>query len=803
MFRSYLKIAYRNFLKNKFYAFINISGLALGMVCCVVILLYLKQELSFDKFHKHADDIFRITEITQTDALVTHTAHTYSAVAPVVANEFAEVVATTRFFNENTLVAYNETKSFQEPRFFYTDSSTFDVFTFNPVKGNLSTALDEPFSVIVTHSMAVKYFGDADPINKILRIDDANDFRITAVIGDIPKNSHIQIDFLASYSSLKNIQGGWMYNNWYYPPMYTYLKLLEGKDASKLEGKLPGMVEKFLGPGEKKQRILKLQSLLDIHTTANLENEWGDTLPLSYVFILSTVAVLILVIACINFMNLSIARSLKRAAEVGMRKVVGAHRGQLIQQFLYESSFIAVISSIVALGLLYILVPIFNQISGAALVVGLKEIGSLFLFFLSLSLVVGLAAGYYPALFLASFNPNTVLKGNVKGRGSFNEKLSKGLVIFQFLITITLIVGTLIIYNQLQFLKNKHLGFDKEHLVVVHVRNANDSNKLTTLKDRLEANTNIISVSASSRVPGRERLADYNIRPEGSDQSDNMMFYVLHSSFGFENTLGLEFTNGRPFNMTIASDSFGIVLNETAVQKLGWADPLGKKIETGALEHDGSFKVLSTGNVIGVVKNFNYNSLHKKIDPLMMVIGPYYMNQYLNIRTKPNDIQGTLGLIQKEWSSFSPGRPFEYFFLDENIDRLYQVEERLSKIFLSFSILSIFIACLGLFAMATFAVRQKRKEIGIRKILGASVKSVFAHLLSQFSKLIIIAFLVSVPLSYFGLDSWLNNFAFHIQIDVGVYIVGAIISIIITVATIGYQTIIAAKTNPVDTLRSE
>ena len=803
MLKNYFKIALRNLGRHKFHAFVNIFGLALGMACCIIILLYLKEELSYDRFHNQAENIFRITEKTQTDALTTHTAHTYSATAPALTNEFPEVSSAVRFLNQNAMVTLDKDKSFQEPGFFYVDSTVFDIFSFEVLKGDLSKSLDQPFALVLTESMALKYFGDKNPINKVVNVDESYDFRITAVIADPPGNSHLQVDFLASFSSLKNFQGGWMYNNWYYPPIYTYVKLLDSNAQKALENKLPDMIEKYLGPAERTQRQLGLQPLTAIHTSQQLENEWGTTISQSFVIVLFTVAILVLAIACINFMNLSMAMSTGRSTEVGLRKAVGAYKVQLVAQFLVESLLISLIASILAFVLLLMILPFFNDIAASNLELNLEQSVLLFGVFFLLAIFTGTSAGYYPSVFLSSLNPVVALKGFSGNKGSQKIRRGKNLVVFQFLITTTLIIGTLVIGKQLHYLKNKELGFNKDQVVVLPIRDTNDGSRIKTLKDRLERNSRIITAGASARVPGSERLADYNIRPEGSDTEDNLMFFVLHASFDFEKTLGMKMIQGRGFDLNIASDSSAVILNENALAKLGWKDPIGKKIDLGALDKDGSFQTLNSMHVIGVVKNFNYNSLHHKIDPIMMTVGSAYMNDYLSIRITPEKIQGTLDFIKEQWEVFSPGRPFEYFFLDESFDRLYHSEERLSKIFFCFSLLSIFIACMGLFAMASFTAQQRRKEIGIKKILGASMKVLLVELLTDFSKLIFIAFLVAVPVAYFGLELWLDNFAYRTEIGPGVFLMAGLFSIIITLITTGYQAMSAAGTNPVNSIRND
>ncbi len=799
MLQNYFSLFFRNLIKYKTYSIINLSGLALGLVSCLFLILYLQHELSFDKFHQHADSIIRITEQTKTSSLVTETAHTYSALGPAIKNDFSDVIATTRFFNENTLVASSDEIKFQEPNFFYVDASLFDVFSFEIVSGNIKTALNEPFNLVVTSSMAMKYFGESNPINKLLKINDAHNFKVTAVVKDPPLQSHIQFDFLGSFSSLKNIQGGWMYNNWYYPPMYTYARLNTPLDKIKFENRLADLVEKHLGPGEKEQRILKVQKLLDIHTSSGYENELSDTLPMVYAIVLASIGLLILAIACINFLNLNSAIAMHRIKEFYLRRIIGAERKHLIRRYLFESLLLSVIAISLAFLFFLMLLPVFNNVSGSHFSLSTIDFTFPVTFLLCVPFIIGLLSSLHPLKLLIHSNSTLTNNSHLKIKNNSNSGVV--LVVFQFMVTISLLIGTIVIHKQLNYLKDKNVGFQKEQLVVLPLRDGNDSKKYPRLKTRLKNNANIVEVSSSSRVPGKERLSDYNVMAEG--MSDNQVFYVLNISFDFEETLGLTLLQGRNFAIDNPADSSGIIINESALEKLGWEDPIGRKLSIGSLGQDGNFQVLGTGNIIGVVQNFNYNSLHQKIDPMIMAIGPAYMNNYLSVRIKPTAIAETVSFIQKEWEAFAPNRTFEYFFLDESFNRLYQNEERLYKIFITFSALSIIIACLGLFAMASFMTKRRSKEISIRKISGATSKNIVGLLFKKFFVIGLFAIAIATPLSYIGLSNWLSNFAYRITIGLDSYVIGASICLVVMFTTVAHQSLRAAKANPVDSLRDD
>ncbi len=802
MLQNYLRIAFRNLWKNRLYSTVNVMGLAIGMACCLLILFYVKDELSFDKSYVNAENIFRITERNETDGIVTHAAHAYSALANALVTEFPEVEAVVRFYPNSSLVANGPDLAFQEESFYFADSTVLDIFDLPVVSGDANRALAEPNSLVITESMARKYFGEEEAVNKTLKVNGTTDFNITAVIKDQPSNTHIQFDFLASYINLQTFQGGWMFNSWYWPPMYTYLEINDAKNAAGLQAKFPDMITKYLSEAENAQRSFVLQPLSAIHTESALENEWGSNIDMRYIYILITVAGLILVIACINFMNLATARSMGRASEVGVRKVMGAMRKQLIYQFLGESLLISVFSAALAAIIFVISWPNFQQVAGRAIPFSATDYGYLAMALTTIALFVGVAAGYYPALYLSGFNPISVLKKAISAGKSSTAIFRKALVIFQFFVSTALIVVTLIISEQLSYIRSQNLGFDKEQVMVLEVRDGQARQTLETFKERLLQRSGIVSVAASRSVPGGGRLSDYNIRAEGREE-ENLMFYTMSVDMDYLKAMNVEVLQGKLFDKNFASDSTGIVMNETAWKKLQWEEPLEKKIDIGFMNQNGAFQSLGQGQVIGVVSDFNYNSLHRAVDPMLMIVSPAIQNQYLSVRIQAGDPSTTIAEIKEDWDLFSPGRPFEFFFLDQEIQKLYEGEERLGKIFLSFSFLAIFIACLGLFALASYMVEQRTKEIGLRKVMGATVSNITLFISKDFAKLVLISIVIAIPLSYWGGGKWLDNFVFKTNIGVDVFLIGAFAAIGIALVTVSFHAIKAAKSNPIDSIRHE
>ncbi len=812
MFKNYMLVAFRNFRKHFGYAFLNIAGLAIGIAACIMILLYIQDDLSYDTYHEHAQQIYRVTEENIVEGTPTATANVYSATTVALRNEFPEIPDIVRFYRYNALISDGDLKQFQEERFFFADSTVLEMFSWQMVIGDPKTALDEPNSVVITEEMARKYFPDPaslsgyqNPIGKTLRFENQFDLKITGVAETVPHNSHFIFDFLGSFSTLNSFSS-WAVNNWYWPPMYTYLKLPENTSAAELEAQLPAMIGKYLGDWAKTERVLHLQPLTGIHLTSNLDNELAPNSDEKYIFIFSAIAFLILLIACINFMNLSTARSANRAREVGMRQVMGAYRWQLIKQFLSESFFVSFVAAVLAIFLVNLALPAFNDISGKSLALQVQDITFYALLISGIILFVGLLSGSYPAFYLSAFKPVHTLKGGLARGGTSAAVLRKGLVIFQFTISIALIIGTFTIYHQLDYMRNLRLGFDKEHIVSIPLRDYTTVSSIDPFKDVLLQNSNIQSASISYIVPGIKVPGEYSILPEGKNPDESWEMSVVPVDEDFVKTFGLEIVNGRNFSEELSTDSTGIILNEAAVRKLGWESALDKRVQIGGKNPDGDFRKLAEGRVVGLVKDFNIKSLHHEVAPLMLVnrgnrrISHY---NYFSVRINPGDISGSLAFIREKWNDYAPQRPFEYFFVDEKLDRLYKAEVQLGQIFISFSLLAIIVACLGLFGLAAFAAEQRTKEISVRKVLGASISNIVMLLSKDFTILVGISILAAAPLAYFAMEQWLQNFAYHAGIGFLPFLFAGGLAFVIAILTVSYQAIKAALTNPIDALRNE
>lgn len=800
-------MAWRNLLKHKGHTAINVFGLAVGMACFLLILFYVKDESSFDKFHKDSERIYRITEVNYSDGGDNYLANAYSAIGPALKSDFPEFDAFVRFHIEEFSVANGPEKKFQEPRFAFADSTLWDVLDFQLLEGDKTSALADPFSLVITESMAAKYFGDEDALGKTLKVDGQTDYQITGILKDIPENSHLQFDFLASFISLRQVQGGWMFNNWYWPPMYTYVKVPAGIDVRNVEAKFPSMVEKYLGKLTAEQRGYQMQALEDIHTTTNYANELGKTTNKTYLLILTTTAFLILAIACVNFMNLSLARSISRSGEVGVRKVFGAVREQIIIQYLSESVLVTTISGIIGFGFFLLAMPAFNALTEKSLVVAMADVPLIFGGLIVIALVVGFLSGIYPALFLSGFSPAAILKGKVAKQSPFASLFKKVLITFQFVISAGLIISTFIIYFQLQFMRNKALGFDKEQTVVLEVRSLADQTRIKTLKDRLNQLPQVKGTAVSARIPGHEGFYDYNVLPEGESVENNLLFMRLETDLNFSDLYEFEVLKGRGFDDRLNTDSLAYLINETAAAQLGWnEDDLNKKLNMGSLNQDGTFQVIHTGNVIGIVKDFNFVSLHNDVDPVVISIIPSsqpYMQGKLSVKLNAGNLNESMKAVEQEWSTFSTASQFEYFFLDDSVERLYTAEKQLSKVFLTFSSISIVLACLGLLAMTTLLATQLKKEIGIRKVLGATIGSLVLLMSKGYMQLIAISFVIACVITYLVMEKWLENFAYHLDMQVWYFLLAGGVLGLISFLTMSFKSLQAAYGNPVEALRYE
>lgn len=799
MLKNYLKTTFRNLSRYKGYAFINIFGLAVGMACCILIISYIVTELSYDRYHEHADHIYRVATDVNAGPFIAKLAISNAPLGPALKNNYPEVLQFARIQpRDKQFVVYQNHRFFEEG-VVWADNSIFDVFSFPFTKGDPLSALQTAYSVIITEEIAKKYFGDTDPLGKVLRFNNRDDFTITGVVENVPNNSHFSFDMLCSletrYAQNRENMEVWLNFN-----LFTYLLLPEDYDFKILEQKLPEVVEKYMGQNLKAmggEINYFLQPLTGIHLHSNLENEMSGNSRISYIYIFSAIALFILLIACINFMNLATARSAIRAKEVGLRKVVGAFKKQLIMQFMGESLLISMIAFIFSLLLVRFALPVFSGLSGRDLHLDFMGIPWLIPGLIGLVIFVGLIAGSYPAFFLSSLKPITVLKGKNRA-GRTSTRFRSILVVSQFVISITLIIGTSIILKQLNFVKNKNLGFDKGNLIVTELMDNRLRQSQESIKAELKKVPGIINAATSHVVPGQAANVQPFI-PEGFSQEQAQLMQSINIDPEFIPTYGIELIEGRNFSHEFTTDADeAVIINETAMRKFGWDNAVGKTIQVPG---DKVFE-WNLRTIIGVVKDFHIDSLHSIIMPLCLSNEPNYFNT-ITIRFNPKNISETLGLIQEKWKSVDPGHPFNFFFLDEYFGRQYISDERLSKIFGAFTLFAIFIACLGLFGMASFMAEQRTKEIGIRKVLGASIPGVVTLMSRDFIKLILVANVIAWPIAYFTIRSWLQNFAYQARINIWIFLQTAALAIGIALITVSYQSVKSALTNPVDAIKYE
>ncbi len=801
MLKNYLKIAVRNLLKHKAYSFINIAGLAMGMTCCILILLYVQHELSYDRFHQNAKRIYRIAWFSGNPQ--TRTPH---PMAQAMVRDFPEVKSAVSISpiwgpgltRPAIAVKYGD-KRFDEKGFYSADTTFFEVFSFPLIKGDPETALRSPFSIVITEEMAEKYFGEEEPLGKVLTINNNIDLKVSAVLQNLPANSHFHFDFLLSYALLKMRETG-SYYEWEDFGHYNYVKLAPTADPKIFEAKIPDWFLKYnewpaddIAELKSGQVAFRLQPITDIHLRSHLKWELEPNSDIAYVYLFSAIAVFVLLIACINFMNLSTARSATRAREVGMRKVLGAFRAQLIGQFLGETILLSLMALLLSIAAVELLLPFFNSLSGRNLAVDYRHNPWLILSIGGMALLVGIISGSYPAFFLSALQPVKTLKDTMRV-GTKSSRLRQILVVTQFAISIALIAGTGIVATQLEFLKNKKLGFDKEQIVVVPLKTNEMRRNYEAVKAELLRNPSLVSITAVSNVPGgRFNQNEIYWQDTEGEQSVSQM----RVDYDFFATLDIEITAGRSFSKAMATDSAAaFILNETAARLYDWDTPVGKEITW--LDDDNTRR----GTVIGVAKDFHFQSLHQSIEPLIFHVLPAGFNYFL-VKMSSNNMAGTLADLEKKWKAFDPDRAFEYSFLDEDFAALYNSEERMQAIVGNFSFLAILIACLGLFGLASFTIQQRTKEIGVRKVLGASVSQIVMILSREFTRLVLIAFLVACPLAYFVMNGWLQNFAYRTEISLNIFLLAGALGLIIAWLTVSYQALKAALANPVEALRYE
>jgi len=798
MFKNYLHIALRNIKKHKGYSLINILGLAIGMACCILIFSYVLYELSYDKYHENASRIYRLKSDAKVGENHLHIPKSSPPMAGYMVENYPEVINAVRIRELGSVPVKYRENQYYEGRIFYADNSFFKIFTFPLLKGNPETALKTAYTAVITEDTARRYFGDEDPIGQVLTVDESANFTVTGVVSNVPRNSHFVFDMLCSFETHAQ-NNRFSMVNWLSLNYYTYILVQKGADSKTLEQKFPAMIDKNAGSilkAVKGEIKLILQPLTSIHLHSRLEQEISATSNIAYVYIFSAIALFIMFIACMNYMNLATARSAKRAQEVGMRKVLGAHRARIIRQFLSESLITSIISCVIALLFVEVALPLFRSVSGINLRINYMENPWLIPGLLGLTIIVGLVAGSYPAFFLSSFQPIRILKGSLR-TGKASTHFRGVLVIVQFTISIVLIIGTIITFSQLKYMKNTALGFEKEQILIVSISDESTVESLAPFKGELKNHPGIIDVAASSHVPGQTTY--YNpFLPEGFTRDQMPWMGQLNVDTDFIPTMGIELLVGRNFSSELNTDQTrSVIINETAAKRFGWDNPVGKTI--GELSDSGGF---IKRPVIGVVKDFHIESLHREITPLLITNNPEWLNS-LSIRVAPNKIPETMGFLSEKWKQHNPLRPFRYFFLDDSFDAQYRADERLSKIFSYFSILAIFIACLGLFGLASYTAEQRTKEIGIRKVFGATISGIVKLLTKEFNRWLLVANIIAWPVAYYAMRKWLQGFAYRTNIELYFFVLSAIIALAIALLTVSYQAFKAAKADPVKSLRYE
>jgi putative ABC transport system permease protein len=809
MIKNYLKIAYRNLVKYKFISFINIFGLTVGLACCMLILTYILNELSYDKYQPNADRVYRVTRtfLNPQTKSVSLTLSTISPpFAPLLKNDFGEIEDITRTLTNGTTPMKYEEKMFNEENVMFADDHFFNFFKANVVKGDPKRALTDPYTVMMAEEIAKKYFGNDEPMNKMIRINLGNyfDFKVTGVYKTFPSNTHFHPDIMLSFNTLNDtlIYGAEnLRTNWSNNSFFTYIRLPNHYNPKKLEAQFPAFVDKHMGDEyttikPSQGTYLGLQKLTNIHLLSHTDYEAEENGDIKRVYIFSAIALFILLIACINYMNLSTSRSTLRAKEIGIRKVAGAERKEIVFQFLSESILVSYVSLILAIALTWLTLPWLNKISGQHLTIDILLKWQIIVPLLLIPFVVGIISGIYPALFMSSFQPIKVLKGFLKAGGGISFR--KVLVTLQFAISIILIIATGIVFWQMRYMQNKILGFDKDHIITLpYSPQLND--RYEAFRNELLTNSNIKNVGRSSRIPTGRLLDANGARMESADTLApvNADIKFVSADYDFVSTYGIKVIAGRGFSRDYSLDTSAFLINEAAAKVLGFKnseDAIGKNFGYGSRR----------GKLIGVFNDFHFESLHQKITPLVLLV-PRRAGSYgrISIKISGSNIPAALDRIETTWKNFLPDTPYQYTFLDENFTRLYEAEQRQKTLLIIFASLAIFIACLGLFGLSAFAIMQRLKEIGIRKVLGADTSTIVALLSKDFLKLVAFAAIPAFVVSWYFMNKRLEDFAYRISMPWWMFLTAGILAAVIALITISFQAIKAALTNPVKSLRTE
>ena len=807
MFRNYLKIAWRNLTNNKVYSALNIGGLAVGMACCLLITIYVTDELSFDRYHQKGDRIYRANlgvKFGGTEQLV---ATTSDMLGPTLKNDYPQVENYVRLYDAGPYLVkkVGTVNAIREEKILFADSTLFDVFTLPLVAGDPKTALSKPNAIVISEMAAQRHFAGQNPMGQMLTLDNKKTYEITGIMNDMPQNSHFRAEFFVSMRSLNYDWNSTLSNNF-----HSYILLRPDTNPADFNVYFNQIVQKYISPvlqktvGSTIDELTKSGSyyrysmipLADIHLKAKEAQGLGINGDIQYVYIFTIVALFVLLIACINFMNLSTARSAKRAGEVGVRKVLGSVRYQLMVQFFAECVLLSFFALILALGLVGILLPFFNDIAGKSLLFSNLFNSNFALFILVLPLLVGLLAGSYPAVFLSSFEPVQVLKGRMTLKG---RQLRNVLVVFQFATSIVLIVGTVIVYRQISFIQQKNIGYNKNQVLIINDAYALDKQAVAFKEDVLKLK-GIENGTLSGYLPTPSNRNNTVMFPEGQiDQTKGVSIAQWDIDFDYISTLGMNIVQGRDFSKDYGTDSTGVLLNETAVKLFGFKDPLNNRI---VLMGDEGTQQSKSYRVVGVVKDFHFESLKTNIGALCMMLKSSRGNVSFRLDTRA-DLKSTISQIEGLWNKMAPGQPFSYNFMDQSFNNVYKAEQRIGRLALAFAFFTILVACLGLFGLATFIAEQRTKEIGVRKVLGASVSSIVTLLSKDFLKLVVISIVIASPIAWWAMHRWLQDFAYKIDIEWWVFALAGLLAVGIALLTVSFQSIKAALMNPVKSLRSE
>lgn len=794
MFKNYLKIAWRNIIRNKLFSSINIIGLSISIACCSIIYLYVTYELSYDDYNEKGDRLFRLVSKVQEPKKLVEFARTSPPIAERVKANFPEVSAFTRFSESQRLISYKGKKLY-DTKILYADSALLEMFSLGLLEGDAHKALANPYSIVITQSMAKRYFGNEEPFGKMMQLADTVNLMVTGIIKDIPRNSHFTTDcFISSVTrnDLFKNDSNWIEieKAWLNCSIFSYILIKENTNPEILQTKINAMLEKEMADLNKQVGLvmhIEMQPVGDIHLKSHLDSEFpgivkGD---ITYVYIFSGAAFLILLIACCNFINLSTARSLNRSKEIGLRKVIGAGRYQLVGQFLGESLVFTVFASVIAFIIVLISIPFFNKLLGIPLTL------NLFWLYLIIILSVGILAGLYPALLMSSFAPVQSLKGKIS-HGISDIFLRKGLVVFQFTIAIILIIGTTLILRQLDFIQNRNIGLNKDQVLNLKLK-PQDVGKAGMILKELQKNPKVVQGSINNF--SFKEMGYQLMSPEGFAENETASAYVVFADENFLPTYQMSLVAGRNFSRDFSTDlEHAVMVNETAVKEFGWKtskEALGKKLNFG-----------DERRVVGVIKDFNFASLHDEVKPLVTGFTAERSNN-ISLRLKTEDLSATLKELENTWKTVATQSPFATSFLEEDFDSLYRTERNIRNVLSAFTFLSVLVACLGLFGLASFTIKQRFREIGIRKVLGSSVKDIVQLLSKDFLKLVIISFVIASPIAWYIMNKWLQDYAFRIDIGFWVFVIAGSMAFVVAFLTVSLQAMKAAVANPIKSLRTE